>query len=171
MRLKLLKKGSNMANIQQFPLVYTLHHSVVGKGFIAKITMHGRVLAEDEGEDGWWINGVHPGGAVGGGPLLGDAMRDFCRRARLVLIDIAHEAATFPEFEAMARSFFEQVDDVTLDEWHRARKAARDGHLVLPELRAMHEIPDATIEVLLEAMTPDANAVPDTAEDCPALAA
>jgi hypothetical protein len=113
----------------QYPLLFSFENTVLGKGFVAHVTTHGRALASEE-EKGVWIYGVEPGGVSAGGATFPEARAEFGRAFSNILFDIALDAADFQDFEAQADTFFAETDVPTLEEWDAALKEMRAGRLV-----------------------------------------
>lgn len=123
-------------HMRTVPLLFGFGEVVLGRGYVAGITIsHGRILARDEGPDGWWLDGVNPGGIADGAATLGEAVAKFRERFRAVLSELAEEATSFASYERSVRSFFEETDEETVSEWDQARAEVRRIQPTLLDLR------------------------------------
>jgi hypothetical protein len=111
--------------------LFTFQDKVSGDGFLASVSVHGRVLAAHE-DDGWWMYGVQPGDLAAGGTVFAEAHCEFRKTFSSILFDIAEEAEDFETFKAEVSKFFKGVNHPTEKEWHeavlqvRARKIAAE---------------------------------------------
>lgn len=111
---------------RQIPLLFTYKDRVVGMGFIANITSHGRVLAvEDDSEV--WIYGVEPGALAACGVDPKAALEAFRESFTHVLRDFAVEARSFEEFEGNVAAFFADINKPNESDWVAAVEAVRAG--------------------------------------------
>ena len=111
---------------RQIPLLFTYEDRVVGLGFSALVSSHGRVLGE-EADDEVWIYGVEPGAIAANGADPKEALEAFRQRFTNVLRDFASEAGSFSEFEAAVQGFFRSVNIPNEADWLRAVEAVRAG--------------------------------------------
>jgi len=117
-----------------FPLLFTYRDRIVGLGFSALVTSHGRVLAvEDDGEV--WVYGVEPGGLAANGTDPKEALEAFRQTFTNVLRDLASETRSFADFEARVQTFFNAINEPNAEEWRRAVDAVRAGQLNIPNMR------------------------------------
>jgi hypothetical protein len=119
----------------QHPIMITLQDSISGNGFLARITMSGRSLMRKEEDGKWWMYGVRPAGIAASGKNIDEAFLRFRNSYKEILFDIAQESATFEEFEAEVRRFFEENDSDNEDErsWEASLAAVRQGLCSPPE--------------------------------------
>ena len=75
-----------------WPLLFKHHGTILGKGFLADIEIHGRVLATPEA-DGVWIDGVNPGAISLGAATLNDTHAELRSTLARVFIDFAEQTA------------------------------------------------------------------------------
>lgn len=148
--------------MKHFPLLFMFNDIVLGKGFLASVTMNGRALAAEE-EDGWWMYGVQPGDLAAGGSTFAEARAEFNKEFTAVLYDIAEEARDSDNFKAEVKLFFGGVNRPVEEEWHAAVTRLRSGGLTevlsdkLPVKPADSPL-GVEIEVLnLSAITPQQN--------------
>ena len=115
-----------------WPLFFSYRGPIVGRGFLAEVTLLGRVLATI-GDDDVWLDGVNPGAFAVEAATLDVA--DAALRTALtnVFIDMAEDAQA-GEFERRVTEFFNARDDDTLEEWEAAVEAIRRGQNGKPEL-------------------------------------
>ena len=121
---------------QQYPFLFTFLDKVEGNGYMAHVEVHGRLLAVDEGEDGWWMYGVEPGGVAAHGKTRTEAYTEFRKSVMRVLFDFAVEAnGEFHAFRKAARQFFDEKNVPTEKEWQAARDEVRAGRVEIEGLR------------------------------------
>lgn len=115
-----------MTNQSYIPLFFTYRDRVFGKGFIADVISHGRVLAAMEADE-HWIYGIQPGGFAATGDDSADALMAYRQSFRNVLIDLAEEAESSRDFEAAVEKMFFDVNFVREREWNSAVDQVRAG--------------------------------------------
>jgi len=118
-----------------YPLLFTFLEKVEGNGFLADVAVHGRLLAVEEEDGVWWMNGVQPGGVAAHGATRAEAYAEFRKTLMHVLFDIATQSRTFFDFRKAAMKFFEEVNRPTLVEWDQARQLVRAGKLTIDGMR------------------------------------
>ena len=116
--------------MNQLPLFFTYHDRVFGKGFIADVLSHGRVLAAIEDEE-HWVYGVQPGSFAATGDEPADAFRAYRQSFRNVLIDLAEESESSGAFEAAVKEMFFDVNRLREQEWLSAVDEVRTGRVTL----------------------------------------
>ena len=116
--------------MSQLPLFFTYHDRVFGKGFIADVLSHGRVLAAIE-DDEHWVYGVQPGSFAATGDEPTDAFRAYRQSFRNVLIDLAEESESSAAFEAAVKEMFFDVNFLREQEWLSAVDEVRRGKVEL----------------------------------------
>ena len=79
---------------KHYPILFTFIDKVSGNGFLAKVTVHGRALAADEG-DGWWMYGVEPGDLAEGGASFAEAQAKFRMTFSAILFDTHYQGLTY----------------------------------------------------------------------------
>lgn len=99
----------------EWPLYFSHRESVEGKGFVAQVTMQGRVLvAREERSDSpvtaWVFYGVQPAGLSAEGESIPAAFAIFRERLKDILFSIADDADNFAQFETEVKAFFNEVD-------------------------------------------------------------
>ena len=120
--------------MKSYPLVFLFPDTVAGDGYLARVTMSGRVLLTEEDDGDVWMFGVQPGGVAGGDHSHEAAFAEFQHNYRTVLFDLAAEARSFEEFERAVREFFETINEPTSKDWDRALRDVRAARISLPEL-------------------------------------
>lgn len=103
-----------------FPLLFQYRSLIEGNGFVASVAADGRALLVEE-DGGYWMYGVNPGGAAGGGASRDAAFNDFKQAYLSVLFDAALEATTFEAFKAEVERFFNEENQPTAKRWLSAR--------------------------------------------------
>jgi hypothetical protein len=121
------------------PLLFTFRDAISGDGFLAGITLSGRILmVEEDGK--WWVYGVRPGAIAESGEYPQDALVNFRKRYKEVLFDIAGEYRTFDDFRGEVERFFYEPDPEEERRWEdaltRIRSKEAVSRTVLPELPA-----------------------------------
>src|SRR5690349_19897763 len=108
----------------QHPLLFTFRDAISGEGFLAGITLSGRILmVEEDGK--WWVYGVRPGAIAECGDSAQDALVRFRSRYKEVLFDIASEYRTFIDFKEEIERFFYEQDLDEERKWEEALTATR----------------------------------------------
>ncbi len=120
---------------RQIPLLFTYRDRVVGLGFTAHVSSHGRVLAVEEGERDVWIYGVEPGALAANGADPKEALEAFRQSFTNVLRDFASEADSFAAFSAAVHALFSDINKPNEQDWLRAVEAVRAGRLDIPNVR------------------------------------
>ena len=112
--------------MSNYPIVFGLHDTVQGDGFLAGVAVQGRALLhEDEGEV--WVEGINPGGFVATGNSVAEALQDFRKVYSAILFDIAVDAKTFEAFQSRVTDFFYASTDAPEREWESAVEDLREG--------------------------------------------
>ncbi len=112
------------------PLIFTFREAVASEGFIAGVSITGRVLACREDDSEWWFYGVAPGAMAEGGATTGEAYARFVLALRNVLTDAATAAKTFDTFKFEVERFVAQEDSEEAERWSSAVEAHRLGRVV-----------------------------------------
>ena len=125
------------------PLLFTFRDAISGDGFLAGITMSGRILLTEE--DGkWWVYGVRPGSIAEAGESPQESLVRFRNRYKEVLVDIAGEYRRFDDFKREVERFFYEPDLEEERRWDTAltglRSDCADVATLLPELP--REVPE-----------------------------
>lgn len=110
----------------RYPLLFTYHDKVVGKGYLAGVRVAGRALLVREDDDAWWVYGVNPGGIAEGAEGPGRAHSLFRRTFTTVLFDLAEEARDFDSFKSAVSAFFYETNEPTEAAWLEAVTAQRN---------------------------------------------
>lgn len=130
-----------------YPLLFEYNEILSGFGCPIRITLKGRALATNEGEDDWWISGVNPGAVAGSGGTLQEAFTDFRLRIKAVCIDFLVEARDFDHFRREVERFFHEREENSAREWETAREAVRAGSAPLPALELERNPPQPSVDV------------------------
>jgi hypothetical protein len=113
------------------PLVFSYSGTILGNGFLAEIEMSGRLLACQEIE-GFWLYGVRPGALAVADSTLAAANVALRETLSRLFIDLAGGAATFEQFKATLKTYFDETDPETLQEWDEAVSRVRKGSMNVP---------------------------------------
>jgi hypothetical protein len=106
--------------------MFTFRDAISGDGFLAGITLSGRVLMVQE--DGkWWVYGVRPGAIAEVGETPQEALLRFRNRYKEILFDIAADFRTFESFKQEVERFFYEPDAEEERRWEDAVTAIRAG--------------------------------------------
>ena len=122
-----------MSNV--FPLFYTFREIIVGKGFIAGVSIRGRATATLEQEEGvpvWEFNGVEPGSFSELGATLNASYFAFKEVLRQILLDLATSSKNYEQFQRRVQGLVDQVNRPEEKDWIQAREAVRRGDLGSP---------------------------------------
>lgn len=113
------------------PLLFTFRDAISGEGFLAGITLSGRILmVEEDGK--WWVYGVRPGAIAESGDSPQEALVHFRNRYKEVLFDIAAEYRTFEDFKTEVERFFYEPDLEEERRWDEALTQLRSKDLAPP---------------------------------------
>ena len=158
---------TNTAHVH-LPFIFTYRDPIYGRGFLADVTVRGRLLAEQEAE-GWWLYGVNPGGLAAGGTDPTMAHAEFRKSFTSVLFDLAIATNSFESFKQEVEQFFNETNEETLAAWTAAVERVRAGAINLELPRMPAESPIFVTVTMKEAvqLSPDDNRI----EPEPALAA
>lgn len=118
-----------------YPLVFSFRDLIAGNGYVAVVSMDGRVVLSEEDNQEVWMFGVQPGGIAGGEWQRQAAFTEFKRSYLSVLFDIAAEARSFDEFKDRTTSFFNEVNEPNASDWEKALAEVRSANLSLTGLK------------------------------------
>lgn len=127
-----------------YPLMFTFHDAVSGKGFLSGVSVWGRALMCKEADGEWWIYGVHPGGMADKGGTPQEAFAKFRASYTTVLYDIAEESGSYEAFQKEVQRFYHECSPDGEAQWDNAVKALRSGE-IKPEA-PFSELPRRTPE-------------------------
>jgi hypothetical protein len=148
-----------------WPLIFKHRGPVLGRGFVAVIELHGRILARQEPNGEVSIEGVHPGGFAVSPHNIRAASLELQKALTGILVDIAEEADSFEAFKAAVEEFFWQTDDESVAEWDACVQAVRRGQLsapyLLPVLAANLPLMVTVTRKPEGAVTPQDNSTPE----------
>jgi hypothetical protein len=116
-----------------WPLLFKYRGPVLGKGFVALVTFHGRLLARPENGE-IWFDGVNPGGFAFGAANIRAASAELRSTITGILVDIAEESNSFDEFRGEVERFFEETDAQTQGEWDACVSEVQHGRIKSPGL-------------------------------------
>jgi len=113
------------------PFLFTFRDLISGDGFLAGITVSGRILmAAEDGK--WWVYGVRPAAIAESGESPQEALFRFRTRYKEILFDIAGECRTFEAFKQEAERFFYEPDFEEERKWEDALIKIRQESLSSP---------------------------------------
>lgn len=115
-----------MQSTETYPILFGYRDIVVGKSFVAFVRAWGRALLVRENE-GYWLQGVHPGAIAAGGRDIREAGDELKARYLSVLFDIAAEADSIEAFRTEVERFFWETDPASLQEWDEAHARVKKG--------------------------------------------
>jgi len=139
--------------VKLYPLVFSFRDLIAGNGYVAVVSMDGRVVLSEEDQDVWMF-GVQPGGIAGGDRQREAAFTEFKKSYLSVLFDIAAEATSFDEFQQKTMAFFGEVNEPNAVDWDQALNEVRANNLSLTGLKPVKaggKLPHLTIEQLAPA--------------------
>lgn len=114
-----------------WPLIFTYRGTILGNGFLAEISLQGRVLACPESE-GVWVYGVNPGAIAISAPTLAATNVELRDTLTRLFIDFAEEAKTFDGLKTTIERFMEESDADSHEAWEAARREVREGRVMAP---------------------------------------
>ncbi len=112
--------------MRTWPLWFTHRGVTLGRGFIAKVELTGRLVAH-QGSTGVWLEGVTPAGLViDAGASTVDEVQPLVRETLVGTLDaLAKDAATFGEFRDAVHAFLSTTDETAIEEWRDAVERVR----------------------------------------------
>jgi hypothetical protein len=126
--METLAEGTEMNTPETvYPVLFTLNEVVSGNGFVAGVHMQGRGSMVFEGDEGWWLYGVEPGGLAESGENAQEAYLKFVTDFKKVLFDIASDATTFDKFRKEVKRTLCQINEPEAERWDSAVRAIRAG--------------------------------------------
>jgi predicted RNase H-like HicB family nuclease len=154
-----------------YPLLFRCERLVVGKGYVARVDVRGRLVAHCQ-DDGFWISGVEPGDVSAGGKTLNEAFTGIQDSLGGILEDIALEPASFEEFQSEVEVFFSSRDLEEERLWREAVERVRTNPDDVRFLSLKHRSADDPRGVTVTQILPSAASPRDNASSYPpALAA
>lgn len=120
--------------MKTYPMLYSLHELVVGKGYVAQIELHGTALATEEGPGEWWAYGINPGAIAASGETIREAFAALQVSFRGYLLDCAGDAPDFEALKVELERFFHETGPNSHHEWDQAVQAVRNGATIPPNL-------------------------------------
>ena len=129
-----------------FPLFFTYHDRVFGKGFMADVISLGGVLAAIEADE-HWVYGVQPGSFAATGETPSDALNAYRQSFRNVLLDLADESESSMAFKEAVKEMFFDVNIVREQEWRSAVDKVREGKVTLENIRRVDADTESYIQV------------------------
>lgn len=133
------------AATKQFPLVYNYAFPVSGNGFLVHITLRGRILMEQDGDD-VWMYGVNPGGFSIFAATFDAALETFTARLHEVMNGVAESTQTFAAFKKEVEELFATNEDYA-KMWQLARQAVREGKTNIEGMNREENEYDAAISI------------------------
>ena len=121
--------------ITDHPLLFTFRDVVSGDGFLAAVTLSGRILMTQE-DDKWWVYGVRPAAIAESGNFPPETFLRFRNRYREILFDIAEEQRSFESFRQEVERFFHERDFEEERKWEGALARIRSENQETPALFA-----------------------------------
>lgn len=107
------------------PLLFTYRDCLFGNGFVVEVRAeNGRALCVHE-SDGFWMYGVNPGAMAAYGADVTQAHYEFRAMFSSILKDLASEANSLEEFQALVGQFFNDTNPGYEREWSLAVQAVR----------------------------------------------
>lgn len=138
----------------KYPLLIQFSGVFKGAGFTAEVSAHGRLVAADDGDDGWWIYGVNPGALSADGPTLDDAHAHVRMALKEIMGLFASESSTFATFKERVEDFFFATNEPSEEEWRAAVDRVRANKETLANLPVGSAAFPVTVTVR-PASTPD----------------
>lgn len=147
------------------PLFFRYSELVACAGFLAAVTVTGRVLCVREQKGEYWMYGVEPGGIADWGSTPELAHIAFKRAFHAALIDIAGEAGDPEQFTAAVRQFVTTINEPTATMWEAAVQGVKSSSVHAPELERWPSTTPvgADVEIIREPR-PEANRLEDTSQ-------
>ena len=144
-----------------WPLLFRYRGPVLGKGYVAVVELHGRLLARPAEGGGVWLDGVNPGALALGAPTIQAARKELNSALTGVFVDFAAEADSFDAFKAQVERFFQDTDAGSVAEWQACVAEVQSGRItspgLLPVLKASSPLLVTVIRKSADAVTPQDN--------------
>ena len=110
-----------------YPLMFSVRDAISGNGFLAGVTMSGRVMIRLEDDDKWWMYGVRPTGITAFGNTPEEAFLRFRENYKNVLFDLAEDSSSYETFRDEVDALYSQANEEEERNWESALKAIRAG--------------------------------------------
>lgn len=147
-----------------WPLLFRYRGPVLGKGYVAVVEFHGRLLARPDG-NGVWLDGVNPGALALGAPTIQAARKELNSALTGVFVDFAEETDSFEAFKAQVERFFYDTDASSVDEWQACVAEVQSGRIsspgLLPVFKASSPLLVEVTRKSADAVTPQDNPEPE----------
>lgn len=148
-----------------WPLLFRYRAPILGKGFVAVVSLQGRLLARPDG-DRVWIDGVNPGALALGAPNITTAGGELRTVLTGIFVDFAEQAAdSFEAFKAAVEGFFHATDPESVAEWEASVAGVQRGRItspgLLPVMSASTPLIVEVIHKSSENVTPKDNPEPE----------
>ena len=112
--------------MRTWPLWLAHRGVTVGRGFIAKVELTGRLVAHQD-STGIWLEGVTPAGLVlDAGASSIEEVQPLLRETLAGALNVfAKDAGSFGEFRDTVQAFLGTTDEAALEEWREAVERVR----------------------------------------------
>ncbi len=152
----------------RYPLFFSHGGLVAGRGFIAQVQISGRAIVEQTGDAFFTALGVNPGAAAGHGATQSEAMHAMLEDIKLVIFELASQAAGFDEFAATVREYALATHPNDQADWDEAVRLVRAGQVATDAFPTRKPAETkAAAEVHLVATQPERS--PESLEPSPEL--
>lgn len=120
---------------------------VAGNGFIARVSIRGKCLIEETGDDFVSMLGVNPGAVAGDGANVGEAYHDFLASLRALVFAIAETSPDFAAFEEEIRAAVWETNQPHAELWTDAVAKIRSGEVDMEGVRRENAESDPVVEI------------------------
>lgn len=134
--------------MKRYPIFFGPYGGLVaGNGFIARVSIRGKCLIEETGDDFVSILGVNPGAVAGDGANVAEAYHDFLANLRALVFAIAETSPTFATFEQEVRAAVWETNQPHADLWTAAVAKVRSGDVDMEGVRRESAESDPAVEI------------------------
>lgn len=144
----------------RFPVIYSFVEIVAGRGFFARVLLHGKALSEEEPGDCTFY-AVEPSGFAGVGCDRSAAYLDFKAMFKRILFDAAAESDGFAAFKREVERIGNLRNAAMGADWQSAVADVRAGRVKVDWAKVVEEYPPPKVTVAELEPAPEANRIED----------
>ena len=134
--------------MKRYPIFFGPYGGLVaGNGFLARVSIRGKCLIEETGEDFVSILGVNPGAVAGDGANVGEAYHDFLANLRALVFAIAETSPSFTAFDEEVRAAVWATNEPHAELWTEAVAKVRSGELDMEGVHRENAESEPVVEI------------------------
>lgn len=134
--------------MKRYPIFFGPYGGLVaGNGFLARVSIRGKGLVEETGDDFVSILGVNPGAVAGDGANVGEAYHDFLANLRALVFAIAETSPDFAAFDEEVRAAVWATNQPHAELWTQAVAKIRSGEIDMEGVGRENAESDPAVEI------------------------